>query len=618
MSLSSSLTPGFATYMVGLIGLTVAFGGLGFVLIFSFIENVPRLPLFEYSGMAVAFGLAMVVLSVGVLSVFDIPLTGISLSIALLSGCALSFGWHLKKRNSGSYPAGSIKSNVELEQRPSGKLEQIENILPLSLFFVLLALRLIQIRNVFVPTWHEGLMHASRLQEFASNSAIPSNNIDPFGFYAIAFAVNSFWRLPAPQTILLLGQWLSGVCGLTFYLFARRYIHSVYAAGLSFVIYSCTLLFPTQLASWGHYPYLLGLVLLPPALLTSQDWITGHRANFWVPFILVTSLGLTHYGSLLAWFSYILVVVIREIAFGKNFRSIVLHKPKIILFRSLVLILSTAVIIFAKLLGYSILHHNPLRIGFDPSLGLGSMYVYRFFRAHDVFFLVLWVIWLLWSVVRQKKLLYITLFWPLMAWFLIWLQYKVVNSPILTYIDLIIFLSIPLALSIGLLAQKLVQLLIKLDSASIQPLSRHRLKSHLSILLIIAMLVGIFSSPLSTDQSTTLVTDEDMLAMQWISTSTPRDSGFLIRTSSGSDNTLIPSDAGGWITFLTGRRTIIPEMGELYDMCDFALKHKITYVYFGKQKGKDPFDLRLSDLNLDSYTVVYGTPSVEIASLRCP
>ncbi len=124
-----------------------------------------------------------------------------------------------------------------------------------------------------------------------------------------------------------------------------------------------------------------------------------------------------------------------------------------------------------------------------------------------------------------------------------------VNSPILTYIDLIIFLSMPLALSIGLLAQKLVQLLVKLDSSSTQPVSRHRLKSHLSILLIIAMLVGIFSSPLSTDQSTTLVTDEDMLAMQWINTSTARDFGFLIRTVSGSDNTLIPSDAGGGSPF---------------------------------------------------------------------
>ena len=618
MRLSSSLTSEIPTYITGLIGLTLAFGGLGFVLFFSLVENVPPLRSSEYFGMAIAFGLAIVIVCVGALSFLAIPLTRISISIALLSGTAISFVWLLRKRNRRSYQAGTTDSNVGDRWSSSRNLEPIETLLPICLFFVLLVMRLIQIRNVFVPTWHEGLTHASLLQEFASKSAIPSNSIDPFGFYAIAFAVNSFWRLSPPQTILLVGQWLSGVCGLTFYLIAGRYIRNVYAAGLSFVIYSCTFLFPTQLVSWGHYPYLLGLVLLPPAILTSQDWINDHRANFLVPFVFVTSLGLTHYGLLLVWFSYILVFLIKDIAFRTNFLSTALRQHRITLIRSLVLILSTAIVIFAKLFGYSIVHHSPLRIGFDPSLGLGSAYVYRLFRAHDGFFLILWMIWVLWSVVRQRKLLYITFFWPLTALILIWIQYQAVKSPILTYIDLIVFLSIPLALSMGLLAQKLVQLLIKADSSSTQPLSRYRLKSHLSILLIIAMLVGLFSSPLSTDQSTSLVTDEDMLAMQWISTSTPRDSGFLIRTVSGSDNTLIPSDAGGWITFLTGRRTIIPGMGELYDICNFALEHNVNYVYFGKQRGKDPFDLRLSDLDLDSYTVVYGAPSVEIVSLRCP
>ncbi len=597
---------------------TIAFGGLGFIFFFSSVENSPVRRSFEYFGMAIAFGLAIVILFVGALSFLGIPLTRFSLSIALLSGCAISLGWLLKKRNRGSHPAGTIEPNIESRPSSSRDLEPIEILLPISLFFILLVLRLIQIRDVFVPTWHEGLIHASLLQEFASKSAIPSDRIDPFGFYAIAIAVNSFWHLPPPQTILVLGQWLSGVCGLTFYLFARRYLHNLYAAGLSFVIYSCTLLFPTQLVSWGHYPYLLGLVLLPPALLTSQDWITGHKNNFWVPFVFVTSLGFTHYGSLLVWFSYVLVFLINEFVFKKNFHSITLSEHKTIFSASLVLTLSAAIVIFAKLFGYSIFHHNPLRISYDPSLGLGSPYVYRFFRSHDGFFLLLWLIWVLWSLIRQRRFLHITLFWPLMALILIWIQYKLVKSPILTYIDLIVFLSMPLALAIGLLAQKLVQLLIKLESSSTQLVSRHRLKNHLSIMLIIAMLVGIFSSPLSIDQSTTLVTDEDMLAMQWISASTPRDSGFLIRTMSGTGNTLIPSDAGGWITFLTGRRTIIPEMGELYDICDFALKYNVNYVYFGKQRGKDPFDLRLSDLNLDSYTVVYGSPSVEIVSLRCP
>jgi hypothetical protein len=214
--------------------------------------------------------------------------------------------------------------------------------------------------------------------------------------------------------------------------------------------------------------------------------------------------------------------------------------------------------------------------------------------------------------------LHITLLWPLTVWILGSIQHQLIGHAILTNTDLIVFLSIPLAFSIGLLAEKLSVLLIRLESSQGQPLFRNRLKNHLSILLIVAMLVAIGSTPLSIDQTTALFTDEDMLAMKWISTNTSKGAGFLIRTTSAADNTLVPSDGGGWIGFLTGRRTIVPEVGELYDICDFALEHGVDYVYFGKKRSNDIFDLRIADLNADTYTVVYGTPSVEIVSLQCP
>ncbi len=50
------MTSEIPTYITGLIGLTMAFGGLGFVLIFSLLENVPPLRSFEYFGTAIAFG----------------------------------------------------------------------------------------------------------------------------------------------------------------------------------------------------------------------------------------------------------------------------------------------------------------------------------------------------------------------------------------------------------------------------------------------------------------------------------------------------------------------------------------------------------------------------------
>jgi len=593
-----------------MVGLTIAFGGLGFIFIAAFFENTNPLRPFEYFGMAMAVGPALVILLVSGLSFLGIPLTKSNLVITLLSGCGVSLLRLFNKR-----------SKIRIQLSFSRYHDPIENILPISLFFILLFLRLVQIKDVFVPNWYDGFIHTSLLQEFTVKFAIPFDNIYQIGFHMIALVVHSLWELTPPEAILLAGQWLSAVCGLSFYIFARRYIHNAYASGLSFAAYSFFLLFPSYLIPSGHYPYLLGLALLPPAILTSLDWITSRKSSFLVPFVFVISLSLTHYGSLVIWFSFVLVYVINQIAFRKKLRPETLGNRKEAFFRPLLLISLALIVILSKAfdpLHQYIVQDNMLSQMYDPDFGFGTQYVLKLFRTHDYLFILLWIFWVSWSLVWKRELLYITLFWPLAIWFLIWIQYQVIGNSVSTYANLVIFLSIPLALCFGLFAQQLLLLLMKLDSSDNQPLSRHLAKSRLSILLIIGTLVGVFSSPLSINQNRVLFTNEDMLAMKWISDSTAKDSGFLIRTTSWYNNALIPSDSGGWIPFLTGRRTIIPQVGELYDICEFATDRGVNYIYFGKQTGNDRFDLRLSDLNVDSYDVVYGSQSVEIVSLRCP
>jgi len=608
--LSLDLLPEPYIRVAVMISLTAAFGGLGFLFIVSFLENtIPMLPI-EYFCRALAIGIALATLFVSGLNFFGIPLTKNNLSIAILGGCGVCLLRLLHKR-----------SKISMKWSLSRCHPLAENLIPMSLFFVLLFLRLIQIRDVFVPNWVDGLIHTSLLQEFSLKSAIPFDHMYQVGFHAITLVVHFFWGLTLSQTILLSGQWLSVVCGLSFYIFARRYLHNAYAAGLSFVAHSFVLLFPSLLISWSHYPYLLGLALLPPAILTSQDWINGRKSSFLEAFVFVISLGLTHYGLLLVWFSFIVVYLIYRIAFEKELRWEALGARKWVFFRPLILIFPALIVILSNPLDswhQDIVQKNMLSQMYHPDLGFGTQYVWKLFRAHDYIFIFLCVFWVLWSFVWKRKLLYITLVWPLTIWFLTWIQYQMIEDPILTYVNLIVFLSIPLSLSLGLLAQYVLWLLIKLDASDTQPLFRHRRKSRLSISLSIAMLVGVCVSPLSMDQKTALFTNEDMLAMRWISDHTAKDSGFLIRTISWDNNSLIPSDGGGWIPFLTGRRTIIPQTGELYDICRFAADHDVNYLYFGKQRGDDGFDLRLSDLDINGYVVVYGTPLVEIVSLRCP
>ena len=593
-----------------MLSLTAAFSGVGLLFTISFFKNsIPTNPV-EHFGIALSIGLSFVILLVSGLSLFGIPLTKNNLSIALFISFGLLIIQLLKKK-------GDSKIMLSLSRH----YNPIESLLPIILFFVLLLLRLIQIRDVFVPSWYSGLIHTSLLKEFANASAIPFNNVYPVGFPAIALIVYLYWDLTFSQAILLSSQWLSAVCGISFYIFARRYVHNAYASGLSFAAFSFMLLFPSALISWGRYPYLLGLTLMLPAILKSQDWINDSRKSSSVAsFVLVISLGLTHYGSLLCWFMFNLVYLINKTYFMRDLRLKALEIQKAAFFRFFLLVFSISIVIFFKMLdpsSHNFITSNILSQPFDPDPGFGTQYIFRRFRLHDYFFILIWIFWIFWSVVWNKKLLYLTLFWPLAIWILTWIQYQFFGNSISTYANLFIFFSIPLSISLGLFGQQFLLWLIKLNSSNAQFLSRHQIKSRLSILLIIAIIVCVFSSPLSIDQNTALFTDEDLVTMRWISDHTMNNSGFLIRNIRWNNNILLPSDGGGWITYLTGRRTIIPQTGELYDVCDFAMDHGVNYIYFGRQRGYYSFDLRITDLNVDNYDVVYESQFVEIVSLRC-
>ena len=598
----------FLIRLAVIISFIIAIGGLGFIFTASFFESMKPLRFVEYFGLAIAIGLALVIVSVSVLTLLNIPLTRSNFAIALLIGCGVSILRLLTKR-----------SQIKIRQSLFPYQVLIENILPFSLFVALIVLRLVQIRDVFVPNAYDGLVYTMLLQESAETSAISLYNIFYFGFPGLSLVVLSLWDLTPAETVLLTSQWLGAVCGLSFYIFARRYIHNVYAAGLSVVVYAFLLLFPSALAAWGQYSFLLGLTLLPPAILTSMDWL-ARKSNIWPALLLALSLALTHPGSLFAWSSFILVYVLNQIALSKPIRPETLSNPKEAFLRPLLLIFPVVMVTLSRALHplrHYFLQNNVLSPLPETDLGFGIPYLLRLFRTHDSFFIFLGISWIVWSLVWKRKFLYVTLFWPLAIWFFIWLQYEVLRSPFFTYTNLVIFLCLPLALCIGLFAHQLFMLLMRVDSVDRGPLSRSLAKSRLSILLTIGILLGICLSPLSMDQRRVLFTDEDGLAMQWISTNTPSDSSFLIRNITLGNNTLIPSDGGGWIPLLTGRRTVIPQTGELYDICAFAAEHGVNYMYFGKQTGDAGFDLRLSDLDEATYEVAYGSQAVEIAALRC-
>lgn len=608
---NSLYIPGLFIRLAEMIAFTVFFGTIGRLFLFLFVDRrttATSRPS-ENIGTAISAGLILVICLIIGLSFANIPITKTNLLLAFAGFYAFSASYLYKK----DPDLRTFFTTLTQEKI-------LENLLPFTIFLIVLTVRAVEIKGVIVPNWHDGLFHVSLLSKFLTNAKIPLDNVYHIGFHIIALTVYYFSGASLSETVLVTGQWLCAIGGLTFYYFSLQYTRNIYISGAIYGIYSFFLIFPSYLTSLSRYPFLFGLALLPFTISTSLNWITKQRPNYLVAIISVIALGLTHYGALLIWFAFIFAYIIDNLVSKTKKCFNLLHHGREDILRLTLLILPLLLIILPKaikLITHPAILANMIANaqGSDFSLDLYTLSDKLY--AEHYFFYFIWILWLLWSFTQRKELLFVTWLWPFMVWFFTWAQYQIIGISISTYVNLLIFLSMPLAIAIGLMLKELL-LLIYTRSSRLLCFSKKSLNSFLATLLIIEILFGIHITPRSIDQEKALFTNDDLLAMEWIENNTPVNSVFMIRTIIWDNKTLVPSDGGGWINFTTGRRIIIPQLGELYDLCKFSKTNGVGYLYFGNETPDETFDLRLDNFSKGSYSIAYQNKSVKILSLSCP
>ena len=558
--------------------------------------------------MAISLGVASMILAVMGMSALNIPVNRVNLLAVFMTFLGLWILWGYLKRWRRVVPKNFIK-----------RRDLMENLILGITFFCLFLLRSVQMSEVFVPNWFDGIVHTSLVQNFIVKEKISIDRIYHIGFHAIALVVTQLSGTEVPQTVLLLGQWFSVICGFTFYSFARRITHSVYLAFFGLLAYLLLLYFPSHLVSWSRYPFLLGLTLLPPTILTTMDWIDNHKGNYFLTLILVTSLIFSHYGSFLIWVSHVLVHLVYRITVGDLKHNVV--KGKSILIRSLLLFSPLLVFVSPKvinLLGRQNVIESMVLRGSDPDLGIDTLHVLDLVFDNNFLLVLIWILVSIWLFFKGRHLFWIVFAWPITVLFLTWIQYSLLGISISSYINFIIFLSMPLAIAFGFLFYRASLLIPKLHFSWKPPVASHLIKRSLQVFLVVTIIPGMFTNFKIIVPETIIFTKEDRYAMEWISKNTSNDSVFLVRSTFWGSNMFLPSDGGGWINLLTGRQIVYPQaIGELYDVCVFARENEANYIYFGKPSGDVLFDLRLTDLDEGSYRVVYESPNVEILYLLC-
>jgi len=274
-----------------------------------FFDNVQPIQLDEHLILASALGLAIICLLTIGISVLHIPLNRETVAIAYFVMMAAVFIIVLLKKKKGF-----------LANKQADRLE-----FPFAFILItitLLFIRALQIKDILVPNWIDGLFHADLLQRFVIKKAIPFDSIYHIGFHAIVLYVYYLFGIDLPEAILIVGQWVSALSGLTIYLLLKRFVRNTIISYVGVIIYSLFLLFPSHLVSWGRYPFLAGLALLPPVITLSIDWIIKSKRHYFITLIFIVAIALTHYGSLLYLLAFLMMYIIFRIGLSSLMHSI--------------------------------------------------------------------------------------------------------------------------------------------------------------------------------------------------------------------------------------------------------------------------------------------------------
>ncbi len=526
----------------------------------------------QWIALAAGIGLAIPPLLFPILNCLSLPINTVSLLSSVIVLAIATVIQRLK--------IASKRTHIEPPQ-----YEKREVLLLGLMFFLAAVTRVVQIHSLYVPSWVDGIVHQEFMARIMERQYMPIDSIYPKGFHAtvIYWSLLSGWALP--ESTLLIGQWLSLISGLTFYIFSRHYLKTPYAL-FSVCLYWFWSSFPSYLFNWGRYPFLQGLVLLPIAINLLQESILSSSRVYRVLFVIVTAaIGLTYYGTFLILIAYILVVLFDLL----SSRGIKCAWNKI----SWLLVYSYPLLL---LLGWRLFRSLAFGVHGQDSITSSFEDIRRVFEVS-----LLNGGWLPWILGYLGLIFMYTRvqvkFYFLVNWLFILLVFQIIQMSlgitISSSANIIIFLSIPLSLLGGLAIKQFLLC------------SGFRRQIGYFVGLIILAVGGTYNLSGNLEPSLVLFQKADFKAMRWIEENTPNSSVFTINSFLwGGD--VAPSDGGGWIPFLANRSifTKEPLTNSINSLC--VQNH---YVYVGNAYGDLEEDMRN---NLQNYVLIYNSDGIRI------
>ncbi len=451
----------------------------------------------------------------------------------------------------------------------------------------------LQIRDTAVPLWKDAPTHAQEISTILAQGHLPMDFFYHFGFHSIAALVTQLSGASIPVAMLVVGQLLIVQTGGSMFLLTKRLTDSERAALVSAVCIWFLFPTPAYLITWGRYPLLLGVAVLPLALVFAMDLVDQPSlAGAILAAMMFGGLAFAHARLAVGYLVFVAIDLAYRMWHGRR----VARRWVVVALAVAPLVLLIVMRAVAQWAGWN----GRLQAGED--LVTLSTAVSISLTHHGPLLLALAALAVLVALVRRRRGALLVL-----AWFGALAGVSLFGAEFLPLPFIVLIGFIPVSLLVGDL----------MDFLYTKTVARARQATVVwGATLFIVSALGARDMISVVNPATILFTGADQNAMSWIEQHTPRDSKFLVNSEIWFGPDFTPSDGGMWIPFVAGRAIdyvtspAVTESADVETLATWIDAHQIDFVYWSTKAGV----LRETDFACvpDRYTRVYDQDGVTI------
>ncbi len=206
---------------------------------------------------------------------------GSSLALVALAGMLLALlGVSFNAFGVAALTGGLMLVWIAVKLWQGGRLRvQARTLLMVGALLALAAWRFYQARTLVMPAWVDSVHHTLLVRLILERGAIPGDWMPylpvpmfyHYGFHSSAALFSFFSRIEPSQSLLIFGNALNALVAAAVYRLGKALWGSTARAAVAGLLVGFVFQMPAYYVSWGRYPLLAGLAVLPLALAAALD-----------------------------------------------------------------------------------------------------------------------------------------------------------------------------------------------------------------------------------------------------------------------------------------------------------------------------------------------------------